>query len=267
MKPDPSSSFLRDNSSFARIGSVPYLNARPLIYGIEELVTLAEPARLADLLYRRQFEAGLVPAAEVLWHDRYDILDGVAIASDGRVDSVVLAHREPVEKLTRIAVTPVSRTSVWLLRVLLKARYGTVPEFYPLPAGATLAEHPAMLMIGDQAIWYRHQHADPLWDLGTAWKELTGLPFVYAVWALQRGGAAGARLPQLLRQAKANGLAHLEEIVQDAPEATASYRREYLTRCVSYHLGEPEKHGLRRFQRYLNEFGLIEAAHDLRYVS
>lgn len=243
---------------------MPYLNARPLIYGIEEQVTLAEPGRLADLLYRGQFDAGLVPVAEVLVHDRYDVLDGVAIASNGRVESVILAHREPVEKLTRIAVTPVSRTSVWLLRVLLKARYGIVPEFYPLPAGGTLAEHAAMLMIGDEAIWYRHNRAGTLWDLGAAWRELTGLPFVYAAWALPSGSTAGLR--KLLRDAKANGLAHLEEIVQDATEATASYRREYLTKCVSFHLGEPEKQGLRRFQLYLQEFGLVESAHDLRYV-
>lgn len=244
---------------------MPYLNARPLIYGIEEQVTLAEPGRLADLLYRGQFDAGLVPVAEVLVHDRYDVLDGVAIASNGRVESVILAHREPVEKLTRIAVTPVSRTSVWLLRVLLKARYGIVPEFYPLPAGGTLAEHVAMLMIGDEAIWYRTRNSSALWDLGAAWKELTGLPFVYAVWALQVRVAPELR--QLLRQAKANGLAHLEEIVQDAVEATASYRREYLTRCVSFNLDAAEKAGLRRFQEYLREFGLVESAHDLRYVS
>lgn len=243
---------------------MPYLNARPLIYGIEDRVTLAEPARLADLLFRGQFDAALVPVAEVLAHNRYDILDGVAIASNGRVESVVLAYREPVEKLTRVAVTPVSRTSVWLLRVLLKVRYGIVPEFYPLPAGAMLNEHPAMLMIGDEAIWYRSRHNSDLWDLGAAWKEMTELPFVYAVWAL-RGEVAG--LPELLRNAKANGLAHLEEIVQDATEATATYRREYLTRCVSFHLGEPEKQGLRRFQQYLKELGLVESAYDLRYVS
>ncbi|MCG3149701.1 MAG: Chorismate dehydratase [Verrucomicrobiae bacterium] len=248
-----------------RIGSVPFLNARPLIFGIEEQVTLAEPARLADLLYRGQFDAALVPVAEVLAHDRYDLLDGVAIASDGRVDSVILAHRDPVEKLTRVAVTPVSRTSVWLLRVLLKGRYGITPEFYPLPTGATLVEHPAMLMIGDEAIWYRMQSPSNLWDLGAAWKEWTGLPFVYAAWALQRAVPAGLR--SVLRNAQANGLAHLEEIVQDAAEATASYRREYLTRCVSYHLGELEKQGLRQFQLLLKEYGLIESVHDLRYVS
>lgn len=243
-----------------RIGSVPYLNARPLIYGIEDRVELCVPARLADLMSAGRLEAGLAPVAEVLRHDRYDVLDGIAIASRGPVKSVFLAHRQPMEKLTRVAVDPASRSSVWLLRVLLKRRYGIEPEFYPRPAGAKLSEHEAMMLIGDEALWYASRHPQPVWDLGEAWREMTGLPFVYAVWALQRGVATATTLPQLLRQAKANGLAHVEEIGQDAAE------REYLTRNVWYELGEPEKQGLRRFQQYLVEMKLIERAHDLRYV-
>ena len=246
-----------------RIGSVPYLNARPLIYGLEDQVTLAVPSRLADLMYRGQFDAALVPVAEVLLHDRYEIVDGVAIAARGPVKSVFLAHRAPIEKLKRIAVDPASRTSVWLLRVLLKARYGIAPEFYPRPSGAKLTEHEAMMLIGDEAIWYASRGGEqPMWDLGEAWRELTGLPFVFAVWALQPGAA----LAPLLQQAKANGLAHLEEIVQDSTEATLEFRREYLTRNVCFDLGDAEKQGLWRFQQYLMELGLIEKAHDLRYV-
>ena len=246
-----------------RIGSVPYLNARPLIYGIEDQVTLAVPSRLADLMFRGQFDAALVPVAEILLHDRYDIVDGIAIAARGVVQSVFLAHREPIEKLKRIAVDPASRTSVWLLRVLLKARYGIVPEFYPRPSGAKLTEHEAMMLIGDEAIWYATRDGtQPVWDLGEAWQELTDLPFVFAAWAVQPGVGIGP----LLREAKANGLAHLEEIVQDSTEATPEFRREYLTRNVCFDLGDAEKQGLRKFQQYLVEQGLIEKAHDLRYV-
>jgi predicted solute-binding protein len=78
--------------------------------------------------------------------------------------------------------------------------------------------------------------------------------------------APGRALPQLLRQAKANGLAHLEEIVQDATEATPEFLHEYYTRNVCYELGATEKQGLARFQRYLKDLGLIGKAHDLRYV-
>jgi chorismate dehydratase len=255
-----------------RIGSVPYLNARPLIYGIEDKVTLCTPARLADLMFRNQFDAGLVPVAEILVHDQYDILDGIAIASRGPVASVFLAHREPIEKLRRIAVDPASRTSVWLLRTLLKIGYHIEPEFYPRPSGAKLSEHEAMMLIGDEAIWYATRNgAQPVWDLGEAWAELTGLPFVFAVWAVQRGvfkvGGHRPPLQSLLRRAKADGLAHIEDIVQDATEATPEFLREYYTRNVWYELGAAEKQGLARFQQYLKELGLIEKAHDLRYVS
>jgi chorismate dehydratase len=250
-----------------RIGCVPYLNARPLIFGIEERVTLCTPARLADLLYRNQFDAGLVPVAEVLQHDQYDVLDGIAIASRGAVASVFLAHREPIEKLKRIAVDPASRTSVWLLRVLLKIGYHIEPEFYPRPAGAKLSEHEAMMLIGDDAIWYAtREGTQPVWDLGAAWMELTGLPFVYAAWAAQRGGTVGP-LAALLRSAKANGLAHLDKIVQDATEASPEFLRDYYTRNVCYELGDAEKQGLRRFQQYLRDLNLIDRCHDLRYVS
>jgi chorismate dehydratase len=251
-----------------RIGSVPYLNARPLIYGIENKVTLCTPARLADLMHRNQFDVGLMPVAEVLLHDQYDILDGIAIAARGPVASVFLAHREPIEKLKRIAVDPASRTSVLLLRVLLKIGYHIEPEFYPRPSGAKLSEHEAMLLIGDDAIWYATRNGTPpVWDLGEAWMELTGLPFVFAVWAVQKGIGAGTPLSQMLHTAKANGLAHIEQIVQDATEATPEFLRNYYSKCVWYDLVDTEKRGLARFQQYVKELGLVGKTHDLRYVS
>src|ERR1039457_5734622 len=106
-----------------RIGSVPYLNARPLIYGIEDQITLSPPSRWADLMYRGQFDAGLVPIAEVIQHDRFDILDGIAIAARVRIQRVYLVHRQPIEKLKRVAVDTASRTSAWLFRGILQYGY------------------------------------------------------------------------------------------------------------------------------------------------
>mgnify|MGYP003336687982 CR=1 FL=1 len=208
-----------------RIGAVPYLNVRPLIYGIEDRVTQVEPAQLADLMYRRHLDVGMVPVAEVLLHDQYDVLDGIAIAARGAVKSVFVAHRTPVERVARVAVTPASRTSVWLLRILLKLKFNREPEFYTKPPGAKLSEHEAMLLIGDEAIEYALREGQrSLWDLGAAWLEHTGLPFVFAVWAFQRGFRGGA--PAILRKAKAAGLAHVEEIVQNAREASPEFLRE-----------------------------------------
>ena len=249
-----------------RIGSQPYLNARPLIYGIEDRVTRCEPSRMADLMHRGEFDVGLVPVAEVLAHDHYDIVDGIAVAARGAVRSVFLAHRVPIEQLKGVAVDTASRTSAWLVRVILKLRHGVSPEFYPRPAGGTLREHEAIMLIGDEAI--RHRTRNPqetVLDLGQAWMEWTRLPFVFAVWAVQRG-AANDELIALLRKAKADGLAHIEEIVRDSTEATPEFRREYLTRNVCFDLGEAEKDGLRRFQDCVKELGLIKECHELRFI-
>ncbi len=268
-----------------RIGCVPFLNARPLVFGIEHIIQECVPSRLADLLHRAQFDVGLVPIAEVLLHDQYDILDGIAIASQGAVASVFLIHREPLESIKRVGTDTASRTSVMLLRVLLKQQYGIEPEFYPLPQGAKLADHEAMLLIGDNAIGFVSRRLDvnlqlhdswitgpggkpsySILDLGEAWLKLTGLPFVYAVWAGQKD--LFQRMPEiasLLRNAKANGLAHLDQIVQDTDEATPEFRREYLTRFIRFDLGTAEKQAVSRFQKYAVEMGLVPACHDLRY--
>src|SRR5258708_40016451 len=114
-----------------RIGSVQYLNAVPLTRGIESEVIFATPAKLAELLRHDELDAALVSVTEVLLNDRYDILDGIAIASLGEVKSVLLAHRRPLEEVREVFCDTASLTSVELLRVLLGER-GIKPEFKPL---------------------------------------------------------------------------------------------------------------------------------------
>src|SRR5207249_9098281 len=115
-----------------RVGSVPYLNAVPLTRGLEDQVIFATPSRLAEMLQRDELDAALVSVTEVLFTDRYDVLDGIAVASLGEVKSVLLAHRRPLEQAKEIFCDPASLTSVQLLRVLLAER-GLQPEFRPLP--------------------------------------------------------------------------------------------------------------------------------------
>ena len=105
-----------------RVGSVGYLNAVPLTRGLEEEVIYATPSKLAELLRRDELDAGLVSVVEVLFNDRYDILDGIAIASLGEVKSVILAHRRPLEEAREIFCDTASLTSVELARVLLAER-------------------------------------------------------------------------------------------------------------------------------------------------
>jgi chorismate dehydratase len=245
---------LEENQKF-RIGSVKYLNAVPLTRGIESEVTFATPAELAQMLRRDELDAALVSITEVLLNDRYDILDGTAIASLGEVYSVFLAHRLPLEQITEVFCDTASLTSVNLLKVLLAER-GLNPVFKPLPDYATAAQHDAVLLIGDVAIdFQRAPHAHKIFDLGAAWLELTDLPFVYAVWALRRG-VENMALRAELREAKHFGMETLDYIIGSREEYDEEFRRDYFERHIRYHLAAEEKRGIAKFCELLTKHGL-----------
>jgi chorismate dehydratase len=236
-----------------RVGSVPYLNAVPLTRGLEHEIVYAPPSRLAEQLEQGQLDAALVSVAAVLCSDRYDVLDDVAIASRGEVKSVLLGRRRPLAEAKEIFCDTASLTSVQLLRVLL-AEKGLFPEFKPLFNYEPPDKMPDFAMlIGDPALDFAQAaSAHVIWDLGAAWAELTGLPFVYAVWALRRG-VENAPLRRLLREAKRFGLETLEQTINDRPEYSRQFRRDYLTRNIQFHLGADEKRGLARFAELLRE--------------
>lgn len=237
-----------------RVGSVEALNAVPLTRGIEEDVIYAAPSKLAGLLRRDVLDAALVSVVEPLFTDRYDILDGVAVASLGGVKSVFLAHRPPLEEIRAVRLDPASLTSVTLLKVLLAGR-GLKPDYQPLEAYEDAPGHEAVLLIGDRALDFAFaNHPHTLWDLGAAWTELTGLPFVYAVWALRRG-VENAALRRALREARDFGLDTLEQIVNTRLEYTREFRRDYLGRRIHYHLADNEKRGLMKFVELLRRHG------------
>lgn len=238
-----------------RVGSVPYLNAVPLTRGLEDQIVFATPSRLAELLQEDKLDAALVSVTEVLFKDRYDVLDGIAVASLGEVKSVFLAHRKPLEETQRIFCDTASLTSMNLLKVLFAER-GLKPEFTPLPNYEDAAFHDAVLLIGDPAIRFSFApHEHQLWDLGAAWSELTKLPFVYAVWALRRD-VDTANIRRALREARAFGLETLEYSIQHRTEFTPEFRRDYLGWHIHYHLGADEKRGLIKFIELLRKHGL-----------
>jgi chorismate dehydratase len=246
---------MSDDAPKFRIGSVQYFNAVPLTRGIDGEVILATPAQLAEMLRRDELDAALVSITEVLLQDRYDILDGVAIASLGEVYSVLLAHCVPLESITEVFCDPASLTSVNLLKVLLAER-GIKPEFKPLANYASAPELDAVLLIGDRAIdFQRATHVHEIFDLGTAWYELTQLPFVYAVWALRRG-IENKALCSELRQAKHFGLETLDYVIETHGEYDEDFRRDYLGWHVHYHLASDEKRGIAKFSDLLRKHGL-----------
>jgi chorismate dehydratase len=236
-----------------RVGSVPYLNAVPLTRGLEDEIQFVPPSRLGAMLRAGELDAALLSITEVLFNKDYDVLDGIAIASLGEVKSVFLAHCDPLEQIRTIHCDTASLTSVNLLRVLLAER-GLTPELVPLSDYASAPQTQNVLLIGNPAIdFLRAPHTHEAWDLGAAWYEMTGLPFVYAVWALRRG-LENSELKRQLREAKAFGLDTLDHIIQSRPEFDLAFRKDYLGWHIHFHLGSDEKRGIARFVELLKKY-------------
>jgi chorismate dehydratase len=190
-----------------------------------------------------------------LLNDRYDILDGIAIASLGEVYSVILAHKKPLTEVTEVFCDTASLTSVNLLKVLL-AEKNLFPKFAPLENYEAAVEKDFVLLIGDRAIdFQRAPHAHEIFDLGFAWHELTNLPFVYAVWALRRG-IENKDLRQELRDAKRFGMDTLDGIIETREEYDEDFRRDYFEWNIHFHLAEDEKRGIARFCELLRKHQL-----------
>jgi chorismate dehydratase len=191
---------------------------------------------------------------EVLFNDRYDILDGIAIASLGEVQSVLLAHRKPLAEVKEVYCDTASLTSVELLRVLLAER-GLKPEFKKLGSYDFASMPDYAMLIGDTALdFLRAKRKHEIWDLGAAWHEMVGLPFVYAVWALRRG-VENSALRRQLREARDFGLDTLDEIIRSRTEYDYNFRKDYLSWHIHYHLGTDEKRGLAKFMKLLRKHG------------
>jgi len=247
-----------------RVGSVPYLNAVPLTRGLEDQILFAPPSELARLLERDQLDAALISITEVLLRDRYDVLDGVAVASLGEVKSVFLAHRQPLQEVKEIYCDTASLASLHLLQVLLAER-GLKPALRPLAGYETAAGRENVLLIGDPALHFaRAAPPHEIWDLGAAWFDLTRLPFVYAVWALRR--IPNEPLRRRLRAAKNFGLDTLDSIIASRTDFDLAFRKDYLEGHIHYHLAAEERRGIARFIELLRRHGL-GPAYEPRFVT
>ena len=241
-------SILDDPTS--RIGSVPYLNAAPLTFGLERDIVFLPPSQLALELRAGRLDAALLSVTEALFHDGYDLLSGPGIVSRGPVFSVGVAHRVPLEDVTEIHIDTASGTSVNLLRVFLAAR-GLQPRLVPLTDYAAAPSLPAVLLIGNPAIDFRRAgHGHVWWDFGEAWQRAEGRPFVYAVWVLRRIPGLES-LKATLRDAATAGIAALPDLIASRPEYDLPFRRHYLGDCIRFDVDAAARAGLERFAERL----------------
>jgi predicted solute-binding protein len=228
-----------------RIGCVGYLNARPLIHGWPGQVRFDHPAALCRQLAAGELDVALVSSFEYLRHPVYSIVDGVAIASDGPVYSVIIAYLGEIEKLREVVIDPASATSNNLLRCLLRER-GIEAEF--LTAGE-IEPGRGRLLIGDQAIRFRRKTGARyrILDLGEEWQQQTRLPFVYALWLIRPEFQARQQIAQLLCSLGKQNRARLEAVIDAQPETDRVFCRFYFHDCLRFTFAEQEKKGFLRF--------------------
>ena len=207
-----------------RIGAVNYLNSKPLIYEFEELAAEADlvldvPSRLASDLAEGKLDVALVPVVEYFRHPGWSIVPDIAVASQGPVLSVTLFSRQPWPAIRRVALDEGSRTSAALTKILLQMRHQVRPEYIPLPldSQAESVEADAVLLIGDRAMRACLPGFTYAYDLGQEWHDWTGLPFVYAFWAVREGVDLGDIEPAF-QEAKRRGIAP-EQLIRDEVQA------------------------------------------------
>ena len=260
-----------------RIAAVNYLNAVPLVWGLAHgpqrglfQLEYILPAQCADALRNGTADAGIIPSIEYQRMDNLKIVPGLSISSAGPVRSVLLISRCPVEEIRSLAVDTSSRTSACLMQILFRRHYRIEPRLEPHAPdlAAMLQEHDAAMVIGDPALASDFPGLY-VYDLADEWRALTGLPFVFAFWAV-RSDVASPDLVPAFRQSTAYAFEHLEEIIEAETLRTglpAPLIRTYLTENIDFSLGKENLAGLERFYALAQEMGLIERNKPVEFIA
>jgi chorismate dehydratase len=239
-----------------RIGAVSYLNAKPLVYGLEKLLPEAQlvydlPSRLADALAAGELDIALVPSIELYRHSEWKIVSDACIACLGPVLSVKLMFRTDPAQVCSLALDEGSRTSAVLAQILLQEIYDIRPKLEILPIGSDpeTASTDCVLVIGDRAMQSASQSFVEVWDLGDRWCRWADLPFVFAMWVARAGIDTDAVAEQLAK-ARDDGCQHLSEIAQVEAESMGLFRdfvQSYLSQNLHYQLRSKERSSLELF--------------------
>lgn len=261
---------MNDQDHHARhtIGCVQFLNAKPLVDGLECIEGLAVrsdvPSRLLDDLVSDRVDIALCPVIDYqLTETPLEIVPVGCIGCHGPTHTVRLFSQEPLERIRVIHADTDSHTSVALMRIVLAETLGSQPKVEPLDVGqSTSPLPPAMLLIGDKVVHARPPHHEYPYqlDLGQAWKALTGLPFVFAVWMTRQGTDLG-NLPQHLDQLRRANRRRIDEIaLRCAPQHQwpIDLAHHYLADLMQYDVGPVQYQAMEAFWRRAHEHGLFD---------
>lgn len=242
-----------------RVGIVNYLNTKPLIYGLErspmcEQIDLIGdyPSNVARLLEKDEIDVGLIPVAVIPTLSSYHVNGNYCIGTQGEIASVGLFSEVPLREIKKVYLDYQSRSSVALLRWLMKESWGINPEIVEAADESfrdELRGTTAGLVIGDRALEQR-KHSTFIYDLGSEWRSITGLPFVFAAWVSK------TPLPddfvRRFDQANGLGMQHLDDILDSNPYPLFDLRK-YYTLHLSYDLDDAKRRGMEKFLQVITE--------------
>lgn len=244
-----------------KVGAVSYLNTKPLIFGFEQGLMKDQielvndyPSRIANMLLLDEIDVGLVPVAIIPKLQESHIITNYCIGCDGAVASVCLFSEVPIEQIRKVLLDYQSRSSVALARILIREHWKISPEL--TDAKEDFRNHisgtTAGLVIGDRALEQR-AISPYVYDLGQAWNEHTGLPFVFAAWVSNK--KLEDPFIESFNNANKVGLQLIDEVIKRNP-GTLFDLKEYYTHYISYTLDEKKKEGMQLFLEKISAFAL-----------
>ena len=237
-----------------RIGAVSYLNTRPLLLGMEQSpfkdrieLMKSYPAQIAQALLDDTIDIGLIPVAIMPLLKNPQLVSNYVIGTEGEVASVALFSQVPMDQIENVYLDYQSRTSVALAKILFKKHWKKEVEFLTATDGYIdqIKGSTAGIIIGDRALasLNRFEH---IYDLGSAWKEYSGLPFVFAAWVANK--PIPSEFMEAFDVANGYGLKHLDEVIALIPASEQVYDlHKYYTKNISYELTPEKREGLARF--------------------
>jgi chorismate dehydratase len=244
---------LGDEGGKIRVGIVSYLNTRPLIYGLKQPPVASQielfednPARLAEMLKNDKIDLGLIPVAAIPELQEHYLVGDYCIGTEGEAASVCLFSEVPLEEIKTVYLDYQSRTSVELLKWIMKEYWGIHPELIEATDEdyrKKIKGNTAGLVIGDRAFEQR-KLSTFFYDLGSEWKKITGLPFVFATWVSNK--SLPEEFIKIFNEANAAGLDRIDEIVSSHPFDLYDLKK-YYTLHLNYRLDERKKESLNYF--------------------
>jgi chorismate dehydratase len=239
-----------------RAGAVNYLNTKPLIYGFthgglndEVDLVVDYPSKIAGMLLNDEIDVGLVPVVIIPEMKEHYIISDYCIGCDGEVGSVCLFSEVPLENIEKILLDYQSKTSVDLLKILIRQYWKIDPVLIPTSEDyrKDIKGTTAGLIIGDRALEQR-RISKYIYDLGSEWKKFTGLPFVFAAWISNK--KLEPAFIEAFNKANLTGIQQIDKVVRENPYDTFDLRA-YYTSYVNYYLDENAKKGLAHFLHLL----------------